>query len=120
MVTVVHVGVFEVLTFEYVVVTPGITLPHTNTSAKESVAEIPVNEILAVPVTYIDPRAVVPTTVVTLAAPEASIDIDPRAEVADCPFSGTKAPGSSAIETSDMALKPSILGVPYSYASKMR
>ena len=108
MVTVVHVGVFEVLTFAYVVVTPGTPLPHTNTSAKESVAEIPVNEILAVPVTDIDPRAVVPTTVVTLAAPEASIVIDPRAEVADCPFSGTKAPGSSAIETSDMALKPSI------------
>ena len=51
MVTVVHVGVFEVLTLEYVVVTPGITLPHTNTSAKESVVENPVNEILAVPVT---------------------------------------------------------------------
>ena len=57
MVTVVHVGEFEVLTFAYVVVTPGITLPHTNTSAKESVVENPVNEILAVPVTDISPRA---------------------------------------------------------------
>ena len=62
MVTVVHVGVFEVLTFAYVVVTPGTTLPHTNTSAKESVAEIPVNVTLAVPITE---------------------DNDPRAEVAD-------------------------------------
>tara|TARA_R100001509_G_scaffold162097_1_gene132848 strand:+ start:508 stop:789 length:282 start_codon:yes stop_codon:yes gene_type:complete len=61
-VTVVHVGEFEVLTFAYVVVTPGTTLPHINTSAKESVAEIPVNVTLAVPVME---------------------DNDPRAEVAD-------------------------------------
>jgi hypothetical protein len=97
-----------VFTFAYVVVTPGTTLPHTNTSAKESVAENPVNEILADPTIEGDPRAVVPTTVVTFAAPTASTLADPIAEVADCPFSGTKAPGSSAIETSDMALKPSI------------
>ncbi len=62
MVTVVHVGEFEVLTFAYVVVTPGTTLPHISTSPKESVAEIPVNVTLAVPITE---------------------DNDPRVEVAD-------------------------------------
>jgi hypothetical protein len=107
-VTVVHVGLFEVLTFAYVVVIPGTTLPHTNTSAKESVAENPVNEILAVPVRDIDPRAEVADTPVAFAAPVASMPTAPIAEVADCPFSGTKAPGSCAIATSDMALKPSI------------
>jgi hypothetical protein len=33
----------------------------------------------------------------------------PTLEVDESPSTGAKAPGSSAIETSDMALKPSIL-----------
>ena len=82
MVTVVHVGLFEVLTFAYVVVIPGTTLPHTNTSAKESVAENPVNEILAVPVTDIDPRAEVAEAAEEIVAFAAAVTVsEPRAVV---------------------------------------
>jgi hypothetical protein len=104
-----HVGLLEGVIVVYDVPGAGIILPHTNTLPNESVAEIPVTVIFASPVTVTSSKLNVAVTAVTSAAPSASIVTLSNVRVAETPaVIGTNVPGSSAIETSDMALKPSI------------